>query len=208
MAWWAPVLKYGLPIVASYFGGRKARRPDSGLPTPTFTMPTERAYSLGVPETERIGQERLLQMLKGEYTPAQQRYFTEGMNPIIARLAGMGALGAGGGANLLARTGAGMVMGLQERALSDLLGLGARQRGYEQWGQEMGQRRYLGEADIAMKRWLGELERQAKKQETKASYWQTLGGLAGRLLPYLLAGRGKTATPSAGKILEEPTYMG
>ncbi|MEW6096620.1 MAG: hypothetical protein AB1567_08855, partial [bacterium] len=161
MTWWMPVIKYGLPAVVSYFGGRRAR--GSGLPTPTFTMPTftmptERAYELSTPEIERIGQERLLQILRGEYTPAQQRYFTEGMNPIIARLAGMGALGAGGGADLLARTGAGMVMGLQERALSDLLGLGAKQRGYRQWEQEMGQRRYLGEADVALRRYLGEAE--------------------------------------------------
>jgi hypothetical protein len=129
-----------------------------------------------------LAQQRLQEMLAGQYTPAQQQWFQRSMNPQMARLQQMGILRSGGAGTTLARVGGELSAQLQQQALQEALGLGGRQRGYGQWGQEMGQRRYGMEGEWDLQRWMQQQRAEEAKKQRKADFWRSLMGVGGAAL--------------------------
>ena len=170
------------------------------------------------PEIEALAQQRLKEQLAGNYTPAQQAWFQRAMQPQMAKLQQMGILRSGGAGMVMGRTAGGLAAQLQREALSEALGLGARQRGYgetaqqrylqtlgmggelggrqrgyEQWGSEMGQRRYGMEGGWEQNRMQRELEQwmqkereEEAKKERRSAFWRSAMGIGGSILGGLL----------------------
>ena len=153
-------------------------------------MATEREYSLMQPGMERLAEQRLTEMLAGNYTPVQQAWFQKAMNPQMARLQQMGILRSGGAGRTLGAVGGDLAAQLQQQALQGALGLGGQQRGYEQWGKQLGLQRYGMEGGWEQQAAEREMQKEIARRQQKGAFWSALGGIGGGLLSSMIPGGG------------------
>ena len=145
-------------------------------------MAIERAYVSTQPQIEAMAEQRLKDMMAGNYTPVMQAWFQKAMNPMMGKLQSMGIIRSGGAGRTLAGVGGDVAAQQQQQALSQALGLGGQQRGYEQFGQQLGLQRYSTEGGWEQQAQERELQRQIAKQQQKQAFWNTLGTIGGGLL--------------------------
>lgn len=145
-------------------------------------MAIERAYVSTQPQIEAMAEQRLKDMMAGNYTPVMQAWFQKAMNPMMAKLQTMGIVRSGGAGRTLAGVGGDVAAQQQQQALSQALGLGGQQRGYEQFGQQLGLQRYGVEGGWEQQAAERKLREEIEKQKRKQSFWNTLGTLGGGFL--------------------------
>uniref|UniRef100_A0A6H1Z7F7 Uncharacterized protein n=1 Tax=viral metagenome TaxID=1070528 RepID=A0A6H1Z7F7_9ZZZZ len=145
-------------------------------------MAIEKTYVSTQPQIEAMAEQRLKDMMTGNYTPVMQSWFQKAMNPMMAKLQTMGIIRSGGAGRTLAGVGGDVAAQQQQQSLSQALGLGGQQRGYEQFGQQLGLQRYGVEGGWEQQAAERKLKQEIAKQQQKQSFWNTLGGIAGSAL--------------------------